>query len=213
MSKIQTKENVIITALKVRLAGCLDFGLVSQINQLSGVLDKANSATFDYAQNFMVESDFNYIADRISYIDDTGTGKDQVKTIVKMVKLIEYIATKIDTEKPSKKKSALAFTKDIAQGYLDNGNTLSVSEGVVTLSRKANAVFSGDVNVRVRESVKSENGYSINTGGSQTSQVRCLFAAFNMFKSGTYSKGKNADMPELSEYGVMLCKHIVATAQ
>lgn len=186
-----TVENVLLNAFNSRLLSCLEHGLESQVTDLIRYLNGHTAIGMNVAQKKMTGSNFETAAYAFSTVDQAGKGLEQVKTIDKVLRLCNAVATGLDTGLDN-------YCKFIAVNTLEMNGILSTREGVCTLSRTAHK--NTDI-FGVREGFKNVASYTIGTGSSQSSQVRQAFNRLGFFEEGTFKKRRNGDAPELSAYG------------
>jgi hypothetical protein len=183
--------NVIFSALQTRFAACLDFGLVNQVDAMNATMQKTSVKLLDLAQSKLIDTDFDNMVKRIETVNENGIGLDQVKTIDKIVRLLNAVALDLES-------GLCNYMKYTALSTLQNGDAITVRETVCALSRVAHK--NSDI-FAVREGFKNLAGYSIGTGNSQASQCRQVFNTFGFYTAGSFNKGKTEDKPELSVYG------------
>lgn len=188
---VDTVENVLLNAFNMRFLSCVQHGLDNQATVLINYLHDHTAENMNLAQVKLIGSDFERIAKIYSTVDDKGKGLEQVKTIDKMLRICEAVATGLD-------KKLDSFCKYIAVNTLEMNGILSTREGICTLSKAAhkNADIFG-----VREGFRNLSSYTVGTGVSQSSQVRQCFNQLGFFVEGTFKKGRKDDKPELNQYG------------
>lgn len=190
-------ENVVMQALRTRLAKLQALELTNQSDALRSVINKTSTALLDKAQEKLTQTNFDAIAARIAQCDDKGKGLEQVKTIEKIVRFAGAVA--IDSE-----KSLCNYLKVSALTTLQNDGSVSVREMVCALSRVARQ--NADI-FAVREGFKNLANYSMGTGNSQASQARQVFNVFG-FYDGFVKGGKN-NAPVLTPYGEGVLRGLV----
>lgn len=187
--------NVIANALVARRDACIAHGLVSQADQLKTPISIMTDAVMKTAQSVLSQTDFNKLAETISFCDEKGKGKEQVKSIVKIARVIQAFALKSGTHLDNNTRVGIV-------GLLVNDNHSTVREMVFTQSKAARR----DADLfAVRESFKTQGAnYSPGTGNSQASQVRQVLNGFGFFDG--FIKGQKGNDPKLTEYG-QKCLH------
>ena len=192
-----TRTNPLFTALATRLAACIEFGLVNQVDAMSTIIDKTSEKLLSLAQDKMTNTDFDAIATRLATVDDTGKGLEQVKTIEKVVRLCNAIALDLES-------GLCGYMKYTALSTLQNGNAITVRENVCALSKVAH--HDSDI-FAVREGFKNLARYSDGTGSSQSSQCRQVFNLCGFYES--FGRGCKNDKPELNAYGIATLNKLV----
>lgn len=182
-------QNVIMTALKSRFDKVAALELVNQMTALKSIIAHTSDAQLNAAQARLTQSNFDSIAQVIAHCDDKGKGKEQVKTIEKIVRFMGAVALDSET-------GLCNYLKVSALTTLQNDGSVSVREMVCALSKVA---FKNKDIFAVREGFKNLAGYSIGTGNSQASQARQVFNAFGFYTG--FVKGATNNAPKLTPYG------------
>ena len=196
--KVVEFVNVIRNALQARQDACVRLGKLNQAGQLNTPIREMTDGVLKAAQSTLTQTDFAQLCEAIAYCDESGKGKEQVKSVVKIVTMLRALAC-------NDGKLLDGNTRCGILTLLNNDGHASVREMVFSQSKSARAA--GDL-FAVRESFKSENArYSIGTGNSQVSQVRQVLNVFGFFEG--FIKGGRGNDPQLNEYGFAVLHNLV----
>lgn len=187
--------NDVRDAVKQRLEKVRAKGLDNQARQLSPCVDVLTDALVQQAHEKLAQTDFSALCDSIAFFnDETGEGKEQVKTIIKIVDVLRTVTQEVTPRSNN-------FNVCI-QAMVKNGNSANISELIVAQSSKAREGLAH----KVRDTFSARSsGYTIGTGSSQASQVRQVLRVLGFAEA---HKGKKDDSASLTAYGLNMLKPV-----